>query len=371
MPRLNVKLKQHTPMIHFQAEQKGATLRATELKPKLDKFLIDKMSANGSDSYKKYLIGYKEGNKNDGSSDIMSLNYKVRVLNPISWTREKIDDKYPLFFANMGEGKDKEFTFCKELTLEFFSLKSDLIENIRDNLAQFLMYNNFGTRQSKGFGSFYIDPSDDLYEEKKLRYQFDVSVGKGLDELDSSRKVFEEIEVFYNSMRKGLNYNKFDPMIKKYCDFKKIKWDKQVIKERYFNEKKKHGYNEENLLMKDLFGLSVEEKWINQKPRGKISKEDVNENVTRFKSPILFKPIKLSAKKYRVYFEAFEINKGFLGTEFKIKNWGKGDLRLKIPEEFDFNDFFDYIFNNDINYGDATGVYKKIKDNYKIGDNNG
>lgn len=39
---LIVKLKQHTPIIHFQWEQKGATLRATELKPKLDLFLKGK-----------------------------------------------------------------------------------------------------------------------------------------------------------------------------------------------------------------------------------------------------------------------------------------------------------------------------------------
>ena len=40
MYRLQVKLKQHTPLIHFQWNQKGATLRASELKPKLDKFIM-------------------------------------------------------------------------------------------------------------------------------------------------------------------------------------------------------------------------------------------------------------------------------------------------------------------------------------------
>jgi len=39
--KLCFKLKQHTPIIHFQADQKGATLRATELKPKLDRFLME------------------------------------------------------------------------------------------------------------------------------------------------------------------------------------------------------------------------------------------------------------------------------------------------------------------------------------------
>ena len=37
--KIKFTLKQHTPIIHFQSEQAGATLRATELKPKLDKFL--------------------------------------------------------------------------------------------------------------------------------------------------------------------------------------------------------------------------------------------------------------------------------------------------------------------------------------------
>ena len=56
MSRFKVEftLKQHTPIIHFQSNQTGATLRATELKPKFDRFLLDmvedlpyKENANG------------------------------------------------------------------------------------------------------------------------------------------------------------------------------------------------------------------------------------------------------------------------------------------------------------------------------------
>ncbi len=39
---ITITLKQHTPLIHFQHEQAGAILRATELKPKLDKFILSK-----------------------------------------------------------------------------------------------------------------------------------------------------------------------------------------------------------------------------------------------------------------------------------------------------------------------------------------
>ena len=37
MKTLTVTLKQHTPLIHFQPGQCGATLRASEVKPNLDK----------------------------------------------------------------------------------------------------------------------------------------------------------------------------------------------------------------------------------------------------------------------------------------------------------------------------------------------
>ena len=42
--KVNFTLKQHTPIIHFQSDQSGATLRATELKPKLDSFLIEQLN---------------------------------------------------------------------------------------------------------------------------------------------------------------------------------------------------------------------------------------------------------------------------------------------------------------------------------------
>ena len=39
MFKLQCKLKQQTPMLHFQPDETGACLRGTEVKPKLDKFI--------------------------------------------------------------------------------------------------------------------------------------------------------------------------------------------------------------------------------------------------------------------------------------------------------------------------------------------
>ena len=55
MNTLTIKLKQHTPLIHFQHDQEGATLRASEVKPKLDKFVLNNLTQN------EYLQGVKEG----------------------------------------------------------------------------------------------------------------------------------------------------------------------------------------------------------------------------------------------------------------------------------------------------------------------
>lgn len=41
--KLKVQLEAQSPMIHFQYDQAGATLRASEVKPKLDRFLLNKM----------------------------------------------------------------------------------------------------------------------------------------------------------------------------------------------------------------------------------------------------------------------------------------------------------------------------------------
>lgn len=63
MKTLKVTLKQHTPLIHFQHDQYGATLRASEVKPKLDKFIILREFDNCYEKCKHYLLGYKYSTK--------------------------------------------------------------------------------------------------------------------------------------------------------------------------------------------------------------------------------------------------------------------------------------------------------------------
>lgn len=41
--KLELDLKCHAPIIHFQPEEEGATLRASEVKPKFDRYLLKKV----------------------------------------------------------------------------------------------------------------------------------------------------------------------------------------------------------------------------------------------------------------------------------------------------------------------------------------
>ena len=72
MPKLEIKLKQHTPLIHFQHDQEGATLRASEVKPRLDKYILSKLSSKE-----------KVQGQNDGwikvKGDKTWLDYKMRI----------------------------------------------------------------------------------------------------------------------------------------------------------------------------------------------------------------------------------------------------------------------------------------------------
>jgi hypothetical protein len=61
--KLTFHLKQHSHLLHFQYQQAGACLRATELKPKLDRFLIEHYFKNDKSRYEKLLIGYIESKK--------------------------------------------------------------------------------------------------------------------------------------------------------------------------------------------------------------------------------------------------------------------------------------------------------------------
>jgi hypothetical protein len=145
-----VALKEHikdyhllaqTPMIHFQPDQTGATLRPSEVKPKLDRFL----RRIKGDIPKSWLV----------SDQHDALNYKMRITR--TEKREKLNIKdFKLYFANMGDGAMKDLVFA-DCNLQIICFIPELMKLIDENIGAFFVLHNFGTRQSKGFGGFLVE----------------------------------------------------------------------------------------------------------------------------------------------------------------------------------------------------------------------
>ena len=76
MNQLTAILKQHTPMIHFQHNESGATLRASEVKPLLDKFILTKLR-NGD--IREGRLYAKKNNWLIDNEKNYALNYKLSI----------------------------------------------------------------------------------------------------------------------------------------------------------------------------------------------------------------------------------------------------------------------------------------------------
>lgn len=254
MPRLTVTLKQHTPMIHFQVkDERKATLRATELKPKLDRFLTEYAFGWKEGQYQKYLIGdkskYKKNKEGEGLSP--AFNYKVRVENVKNNHPDEIG-RNPLFFGNMGSDPDerKKFVTADTLDLTFFCFpeQKEIIDIIEEHIESFFASNNFGTRQNKGFGSFYpLEIKQDGEPVKSCTFDIEkIHADTKIYSFTTGNKpkLYEDIHLFYSLLRSGIHkVNKFKKttfycksLLYKYITEKpnNIENDKKRIKEYYF-----------------------------------------------------------------------------------------------------------------------------------------
>ena len=184
--KFTIYLQQHTPIIHFQHDQAGATLRATEVKPKLDKFIMNELNTYDNDLYKKYsevIDGLFTRGYGDYKLHITSFVDKRYVLSATGGNRlrDKFSNvgtvklvEYSSYFADskgidegtkrpqggMSEFESGNFKRVRlgikyaNIVLHFFSFHKEFEPFIKEVIPLFLASYNFGTRQTKGFGCF-------------------------------------------------------------------------------------------------------------------------------------------------------------------------------------------------------------------------
>jgi len=385
MHTLTFKLKQQTPLIHFHNQQ-GATLRVTEVKPKLDKYLIEIMGGvdEASSNYSQWLIP---------KTKQLAFDYRLKIVAP-SVVNEEIlegaENRIPFYFGNMGREyvrNPKYLSFTNvniEVTITSFNCakidNETIVDYIRSIIATFFLKENFGTRQSKGYGSFYISEDDEIYDVPKdiiglqhgsgaidfLQYSFNLT-GNGGDNKIRSLDVLRKLEIFYKAMRSGINVcfgrNKHYLKSLLWLYYKRmidtnLKWEKKKIKEIFLiahpdtsrqilEHTRNPGYinsplgstGVNEILIKDLFGLALEETW---KAQYKFDIEKSIEGIDRFKSPVFFKPIRTD-NNFIIFFHALSINpaNSILDKSVEINK----TLRIPTPATFDFHKFFDFLSN--------------------------
>ena len=280
MDVLKVKLKQHTPLIHFQHNERGATLRASEVKPKLDRFIIEKI---GGRVYEVVKQDVKNHNKElfidkDG---IYALNYKLQIksIPSTDWqiriqqkpnpkikngVKYYFQNEFPLILSNMG-GKTSadellNFSYFDTIELVFVTQgkQSQMLSSIIEKyIVLFFANQNFGQRSDKGFGSFTVSSvtsssgtehnytwESEYLPENTTLFQYDLL--DGMSRYDVLKELFSVIDFYWKSLKSGINYTKrrkvdnilsrsFNQNYKKaflfqYLEKRGVTWEKRVVK---------------------------------------------------------------------------------------------------------------------------------------------
>ncbi|MFN0202536.1 MAG: hypothetical protein ACKVTZ_13510 [Bacteroidia bacterium] len=454
MYSLTFTLKQHTPLIHFQHEQAGATLRASEVKPKLDRFILAHCETTIAkicqDAFEKEKEQYKssleflatceasfanewgdlvEDAKNDGYfdehlertwkniifsrfsqekyrqfeektkesffvGDTQALDYKMRIeINPEDLEPHYLFDSFfskakvslleregyqvlpkAPYFADSKVIGDREYDKAKQglmlaegrfAKVEIFSFNTILLEIVKDAFPKLLALENFGTRQSKGFGGFTVhnivgekyNMTKDKYEEylkikhggRVLYYTFNET---GTDLTD----VFKEITERYQILKSGF-LKESSVLATYYKSRKKIEWEKTLVKAVLIDARgaaKGNDYStdDKNKYIRAFLGFAelyeyprkedgqskVKVRHLVKDENGKI---DLGENGTfsegeikRFRSPITIKVFyDMKSKKYTIYLLIGEVPEKMYDKTFQLSREKDEYILINTPKD--------------------------------------
>jgi hypothetical protein len=370
MHKLEVRLKQHTPLIHFQHDQEGATLRASEVKPKLDRFIKGSLKKLNPGIYGKYekLIALIPDENNKGNSPYkLSIqlenetaidkyvigsyipnrqfdNYKIQGF--------KILDKTPYFADNKplkdGLNTADEYKLglmLKEnnfVTLVFRFWDTEWKNLFQEVIPMFFAVTNFGTRQNKGFGCFYPVDSNQKELEKGLMSFSPQAVYRSSQSFNNMKETFKEIDTVYKKLKSG--DRRTDGELRKYFNDMRpmIEWEKPFIQQEVskisgqrvsINKK-----TDNKQFVRALLGVPE----IYEYPKHNSLKVQVKgEEIERYASPLLFK---IFNGYIYIIVDSINYSDKILNQKFNFEFKSEGrsygeNLSLYTPKSFDVKNF--------------------------------
>lgn len=365
---LQYTLKAHTPMIHFQSQQQGVTLRATEVKPKLDKFITSRLGEENipQDWY---------------TGSTRSFNYKLRFR---ATGDTQICAPHKMYYGNSGKHLgDPEFAQSVkcDCTMQVLCFIPALREAIDQCIGEFFICTNFGRMQSKGFGSFTVE--NHSYTSTDIGRLLCQSTGAAVcytfrGSYDDNL-TFDDIQLLYAVMKSGFNRTShFNPRpdqyhrsyLFEYFHNEGIGNEKAAMKRSGISPTARHPDNRQQIFQQDcetyqyvraLLGICDHLEYITAfelrtNTKGITGYFPAREkevvlvtcpDVSRFASPIFFKVI-----DGVVYIAAKRIHADILGKEFQFTQKSTGNsICLCVPEQFDIDGFMAWFvqrYNQDM-----------------------
>lgn len=397
MSSFKFTLQQQTPQIHFQGLQALSGLRASDVKPRLDKFLAQKLNdaygfkapANGNYKeapYAPWLLGTKK--------EKAAFAYKLIIGNTPSTVIPIIKDdkqhKFSGFFGNMGlkyNDNSKYWIMATgKISCSVYPLTNvqasigskQLLDVMMEHIPEFFATHNFGTRQGKGYGSYMVMEPTTVHALESA-YYFEVQMKRTIGHGDFE-KLFSTIDLFYRTLRSGLNLKGrgqrdllyFKSLMFQYAKSNGLQWDKKTVRHALFRNHATYqeadrkrtdqdgtfqfSSNGPKYDFRDWLGLASEQTWFNYGPQKKdgngydkttvINKLHAanGAEISRVPSPILFKPVRHEGNKYRVYLllqPLPEILKT-ASAAFSSKKAEKSDVVLPMFPDFMLNEYLDF-----------------------------
>lgn len=381
------ELKQQTPLIHFQYDQQGATLRATEVKPKLDRYLISRYKAEHPNEEIPLNWWINPDKDKTNEVTVKALNYRIIIQ---CQDKEKVElstRDFSIFYGNAGREADKiGGVRSNNIKLSIVCINSGLRDFINRSISDFFIIHNFGNMQRKGFGSFIING---ITSEEIAKLLCTAYHSKYCYVLPAGAFPFVRIKTLYSLMKSGYNFRNIykKSLLFQYMKKLNIQNEKHGLKVRqyapkvykpeniskvYENIHKNHlSPNEEFYYVRALLGLagtlefkgqagidrrgnqktysivlsdgSIQTRsnaedainlkiGIEQKPDNQNSNNENEEIFERLKSPVFFKII-----DNKIYYVGEPVNHSILGKTFVFtSSWDDtiGKVGIKRKTEF-------------------------------------
>ena len=380
--KLKVQLEAQSPIIHFQHDQAGATLRASEVKPKLDRFLLNKMEQETG----KRVAVLKEDNGyavmfTDKEHNALNYRMNFEVPGNAYWVEPGTfkPESYSIYYGNSGvhDEKEKKKAVFTNPVMNLMCFNQVLRNYIEKYLVEFFAVTNFGTMQDKGFGSFMpkecLQKSGELTLEETKRFAemlkqaagsvhcYSMSFVRVPEEINAKNawctKVFKQIKDFYGIMKSGQNFGWYSrSYLFQYMhgtDNKGNRGDLSIDNEKAWLKQKgivpiieKNGktdrVDKNPRYVRALLGVGAGMSFIQKD--GKRLKVKINHKkgdgdaIERMDSPVKFKII-----RNKVFITAEEVPEEIYGRMFefqnKERNWdGNKRGSLMTPSKEDFKD---------------------------------